>query len=161
MSSSLSVPDEGSTALTAWKRGWSPIPIRDGDKKPYGSNWGDLRFEDEESLQEQFKEWEATGASGVGLLLGEPSAGLVDVDLDHPKAIRLRDHFLPPTAMQTGRPSRPHSHRWYIATPFDHGGESERLPATRRYKMADGEVSVELRSTGTQTVIPPSISTLR
>ena len=155
MSSSLSDP-EGSTALTAWRRGWVPIPIRDGDKRPHGSAWGDQRFEDETSLIEQFTEWSSTGASGVGLLLGEPSGGLVDVDLDHPKAIRLRDHFLPPTAMETGRPSRPHSHRWYIATEF-HDGKQDRLPATRRYKMADGEVSVELRSTGSQTVIPPSI----
>lgn len=154
--SNPSVSESSRTALRAWERGWQPIPIRDGDKRPHGSAWGDLRFEDETGLTTDFDQWAISGASGVGLLLGEPSGGLVDVDLDHPKAVRMRDHFLPPTAMQTGRPSRPHSHRWYIATPF-HDGESERLPATRRYKMTHGEVSVELRSTGSQTVIPPSV----
>lgn len=100
-------------------------------------------------MRSSFDKWASEGASGVGLLLGEPSGGLIDIDLDHPKALRLKDHFLPPSAMQSGRTGRRRSHRWYRVT--------DDLPTTRRYKMPDGQVSVELRSTGGQTVIPPSI----
>lgn len=136
-------------AAEAFKRGWQAIPIADGGKRPYGSNWTHMKWESEKAVTSSFDKWSTEGASGVGLLLGEPSAWLVDVDLDHRRALRLRDYFLPPSQMQTGRAGNRRSHRWYIAT-----GE---LPSTRRYKMPDGSVSVELRSTGGQTVIPPSI----
>lgn len=136
------------TAVQAKIFGYQPVPIRDGDKRPYGSGWTHLRWETEEQVRTSFGQWAEQGAGGVGLLLGEPSGGLVDVDLDHPKAIRMRDYFLPPTPMVTGRPSRRRSHLWYQV--------DEDLPGNRKHKMPDGAVSVELRSSGSQTVIPPS-----
>ena len=135
-------------AVEAHRRGWQAVPIRDGGKRPYGSGWPHLRWDNEATITSSFTKWVEEGASGVGLLLGEPSGNLVDIDLDHTTAWRLRDHFLPPTPMQHGRPGNPRSHRWYIA--------QEHMPSTRRYKMPDGSVSVELRGDGSQTVIPPS-----
>lgn len=136
-------------ALEAYARGFVAIPIRDGEKRPIGGAWPHTRWHSEEEIQTEFDARRAAGAGGVGLLLGQPSGGLVDVDLDHPKALRLRDHFLPPSKMQTGRAGRPRSHRWYLV--------KEGLPSTRQYKLPDRSVLVELRSTGGQTVIPPSI----
>lgn len=138
-------------ALEALERGYQALPIRAGAKNPHVSAWTHVRWDADnpDALISAFEEWHDEGATNVGLLLGKPSGGLIDIDLDHPRAMRLRDHFLPPTPMRSGRPGRPFSHFWYKV--------DEGLPATRRYKMPDGAVSVELRSTGSQTVIPPSV----
>lgn len=136
-------------ALEAYARGYVAIPIRDGEKRPIGGAWPHTRWQSEEEIRTEFDQRRATGAGGVGLLLGQPSGGLVDVDLDHPKALRLRDHLLPPSRMQSGRAGRPRSHRWYRV--------SVDLPATRQYKLPDRSVLVELRSTGGQTIIPPTV----
>lgn len=119
-------------------------------KKPYGSGWTHLRWESAEQVEASFKKWAEKGINNLGLHVGEASNGLVDVDLDHVTALRLRDRFLPPTPMESGRTGNPRSHRWYQV--------EGALPATRRYKLPGGEVSVELRSgKGLQTMIPPSI----
>jgi hypothetical protein len=151
--------DNARTAVEALQRGYTAIPIKDGAKKPYGFRWQHTRWSNPEQVTASFTGWAKEGAHGVGLLLGAPSGGLIDVDLDHPKALRLRDIFLPPTSMVTGHAGRPRSHHWYriqVDDPKD-------LPATRTYKMppkigqGQGDMIVELRSTGAQTVIPPSI----
>lgn len=138
-------------AVEAFRRGITPIPIRDGGKKPHGGKWQATRWESEEQVTAAFERWNAEGIPGLGLVLGETSNGLVDVDLDHPRAARLRDYFLPPTAMRSGRPGSRFSHYWYRVE------EGDDVPPTRRYKMPNGEVSVEIRGTGSQTLVPPSI----
>lgn len=138
-----------SAAIEAVQRGYQPIPVRSNSKRPYRGAWTHDRH-DAEMVAEKFEQYAMDGATNLGLLLGEPSGGLVDVDLDSSKASRLRPHFLPKTDMVSGRAGRPRSHYWYQALPGT-------LPANRRYQMPDGEVSVELRSTGSQTVIPPSV----
>lgn len=138
-------------AVAAIRRGFQPVPIGNGGKRPHGTGWQRMRWSSEEMVRTSFERWREDGAGGVGLLLGEPSRGLIDIDLDGAEAMRLRDHFLPPSRMQTGRAGRPRSHRWFIVDDLD------ALPSTRRYKMPNGEVSVELRSTGAQTIIPPSV----
>ena len=85
----------------------------------------------------------------VGIILGEPSGWLVDVDLDCDEAIELADQYLPPTPAITGRPSAPRSHRWYIAA----GATTEKAHRS----AYDGSMIVELRSTGAQTVVGPSV----
>lgn len=137
-------------ALEAFRRGFTPLPIQHKAKRPHGRAWQSLRWVDEDKLVEHFEQCVAEGADGVGLLLGAPSGGLLDVDLDDPHAARLAPYFLPRTPMMTGRASSRRSHHWYRAA------EGHPLLDTRRHKMPDGTVSVELRSTGTQTVIPPS-----
>lgn len=141
------------SAVEAYRRGYLPIPIQGRTKRPavqWGGNSSRLTFESGEAVRSSFTTWYEQGASGLGVYLGEASGGLVDIDLDHPKTLRLRDYFLPPTPMQSGRTGRPRSHRWYRVDP-------ESLPPTRRYKMPDRSVSVELRSSGGQTLVPPSI----
>jgi len=136
-------------AVEALQRGYMAIPIRAGAKNPHISGWTHVQWESTDQVRSAFEGFAVDGATNVGLLLGKPSGGLIDVDLDHPKALRLRDHLLPPTPMMTGRPGRMRSHMWYRVM--------DDLPGTRTCKMPDGSMVVELRSTGAQTVIPPSV----
>lgn len=138
------------SALEAYKRGYTPVPIRHKGKAPMGRGWQNTRWTSEEQVIESFEQAVSAGSDGVGLLLGEHSNGLVDVDLDHEAAMVLAPYFLPPTKMMHGRPGSRSSHRWYRVT------DPSALPGTRRWKMVDGSVSLELRTTGGQTLIPPS-----
>lgn len=58
----------------------------------------------------------------------------------------LSGRFLPPT-LTSGRESRPHSHWWYVSP------EAE----TERFKDVNGTMLLELRSTGCQTIVAPSV----
>lgn len=146
-------------AVEAIRRGFQPVPLRGGSKNPGLAEWTRLRWqatpEGLAEASEKFAAWAEEGMDNVGVLLGSPSGDLIDVDLDHPRANRLKEYFLPPTAMRSGRAGRPNSHWWYWA-------EAGTMPTTRRYKMqknedgSQGPVSVELRTNGSQTVVPPS-----
>lgn len=151
MESSATEQNSIEAAVQAFQHGYQPVPIRNGSKKPFGSAWTQLRWSSEAEIRASFEQYANNGASGVGLLLGAPSGGLVDVDLDHPKSLKLRTTLLPRTPMMSGRPGKMRSHYWYRVT--------TNLPATRQYKMPDKSMIVELRSTGGQTLIPPSIWT--
>ncbi|MBB3205089.1 hypothetical protein FHS27_000856 [Rhodopirellula rubra] len=120
------------------QRGWFCVPLRPRSKSPARRDWTNLRLKPE-VFPEQ---------GNIGIILGEPSAWLVDVDLDCDEAIELADSYLPPTPAITGRPSAQRSHRWYIAV----GATTE-----KHTDPSDGSMIVELRSTGTQTVVGPSI----
>jgi len=119
-----------------------PVPIPTGTKAPRLPGWQKLRLTDGEAAAH------FGGGGNIGLLLGEPSGWLVDVDLDCTEARELAGEFLPRTPVVTGRPGAPASHRWYIA----------RGAKTRRYQdpVTDAAI-VELRSTGAQTLVGPSV----
>lgn len=105
--------------------------------------WQSRRI-DPDAVETLFSEVES-----LGLITGEASDGLVDVDLDHPIAWRLRHLFLPETAMRTGRAGNAESHFWYRVT--------DAVPGYQKYTLPSGETAVELRSGGGhQTLIPPS-----
>ena len=86
---------------------------------------------------------------GVGLLVGTPSGGLVDVDLDDACARAAWPLVGPSTDLRHGRKSSPESHAWYHLD--DPPAQSARLHDPDRSTL------IELRSTGGQTVVPPSI----
>ena len=118
------------------------MPLRPRSKKPVRSDWPKIRI-DADDIGTVF-----SAKDNVGLVLGEPLGWLVDVDLDCPEAIEIADHYLPPTPAITGRPSAPKSHRWYVAA----GAATE-----KHTDPSDGSMIVELRSTGLQTAVGPSI----
>lgn len=123
-------------------RGFAPIPVPAGTKVPVLKGWTDLRLADAD-LPQHFN-----GTGNIGVLLGEPSGWLVDVDLDCEEAVALAPAFLPPTGATTGRPGKPASHWWYVCN----GAK------TRKHQdPASKKMIVELRSTGAQTVVGPSI----
>jgi hypothetical protein len=62
------------------------------------------------------------------------------------EATELAGRFMPPT-LTSGRERRPHSHWWLISP------EAK----TDKFKDVDGTMLLELRSTGCQTIVAPSI----
>jgi hypothetical protein len=122
------------------RRGWHSIPIPYQQKAPRLDAWQTLRL-GEADLPKHF-----TGEpSNIGVLLGEPSDRLVDIDLDAAEAVARADAFLPKTSSVFGRLSKPRSHWLYTC-------EIE----TQKFSDVDGTMLVEIRSTGGQTVFPGS-----
>jgi hypothetical protein len=98
---------------------------------------------------------------------------MVGIDLDHPKAVRFADHYLPATDMIEGRPGKPKSHRYYLI-PNDSIPEEEYStaaqaataairfaghpgPRTRQFRGSDGKEILRVLGTGGQLVCPPSL----
>src|SRR4029453_1438112 len=130
--------------------GYAPVPLR--YKVPWDARragplepWQTLRLTPPE-LETYF----AGGVTGVGNILGPPSAGATDVDLDCPEALAAAGTFLPETGCIFGRPSAPQSHRIYV---------TDDALDTVRFKDVDAARTtlLELRSGGAQTVFPPSL----
>jgi hypothetical protein len=122
--------------------GWTVLPIPRGEKEPRIQNWPNLRLA-ETDLPAHFG-----NSENIGVILGEASGGLVDVDLDSPEAVVLADSFLPNTGFISGRASKRRSHRFYSCDP---------TPLPHKFCDTDGSCIVELRSNGQQTVLPPSL----
>ena len=64
--------------------------------------------------------------ANIGILMGKPSGGLVDIDIDNTDALRFADRFLPKTNCVFGRQSKPRSHRIYKVC--DAGREKRLMP---------------------------------
>lgn len=127
------------------ERGWSPIPVPAAEKAPRIKGWTKLRM-DEQTASQHF-----AAAGNIGILLGEASKGLVDVDLDCNEAINLASEILPETNAIFGRESKRESHRLYVADPVP--------DSSQKFVDENGQCIVELRSNGGQTIFPPSTHT--
>src|SRR5262249_17762194 len=90
----------------------------------------------------------------IGLSLGEPSGGLVDVDLDCPEARAAAAVLLPPTGWVWGRSSAPDSHFGYVVADPPRKASDGFTDPIRRGKDAR---LLERGGTGGQRVFPPSI----
>jgi hypothetical protein len=124
-----------------------PVPRVGRCKSPTLDGWPDLR----PTPGDLDRLFPAGQPLNVGLLLGEPSGGLVDVDLDAPEAVNIAPLFLPQTGWVSGRTGKPHSHYWYeVEDPPD--------KAQDKYEDLDGTDLLEVRSTGGQTVAPPGVN---
>ena len=138
-------PSSGSARMAAGRyaqRGWSVIPVPHRSKNPGFNGWEQLRLRDD-TIGNHFN----GQPQNIGVLLGEPSGWLIDVDLDHPRAVELAPEFLPPTPAVFGRPGKQRSHWIYRVTS---------PAATKKFRSKSAGMLVELRSTGMQTVFPPS-----
>ena len=122
--------------------GWAVVPVPAGKKSPQLKSWQKLRLNISD-LPEYF-----SAGENVGVLLGEASNGLVDVDLDSQEAIFLASAFLPETERVHGRKSKMSSHYWYRA---------DSVPKPQKFCDIDGSSLLEVRSTGQQTIVPPSV----
>jgi Bifunctional DNA primase/polymerase, N-terminal len=131
---------EAATLYT--QRGWSVIPIPHRSKNPGYNGWEQTRLT-KETVASKFN----GHPQNIGVLLGEPSGWLVDVDLNHARCVELADQFLLETPAVFGRAGKARSHRIFrVAQPV----------ATKKFKSKSAGMLVELRSTGMQTVFPPS-----
>src|ERR687893_541541 len=123
--------------------GYAPIPVPPGSKNPDRSGWQNEHW----TVEDVPRCW--NNGQNIGLLTGEPSGWLVDVDLDVHEAVEIAGRFLPQT-LTSGRESRPHSHWWLRAAGT----------TNRDYRDTDGKKRlVELRTTGRQTLVAPPTHT--
>jgi DNA polymerase I-like protein with 3'-5' exonuclease and polymerase domains len=143
--------DARAAALFYLARGLMPIPVPFKGKSPGREGWQNLRAT-ADAIDDLFPPGRRLN---VGVLNGEPSGHLIDVDLDAIEAVVVGPYFLPKTGWVSGRNEKPRSHFWYkvdeapdkAAEAFDDptaGGEEKRR-------------LLELRSTGSQTVVAPSV----
>jgi P4 family phage/plasmid primase-like protien len=127
------------------RAGLAIIPVAAGEKNPNRRGWQNERWE----LEDVPELW--NNGQGVGVLWGEPSGGLVDVDLDWREA-RIAASYILPATRTFGRPGAPESHRVYRVT--------DTPPKSTKYKIGgDGpeRCAVEVLSTGAQSLVPPSL----
>jgi P4 family phage/plasmid primase-like protien len=127
------------------RRGLGVIPVPRGEKNPGRDEWQKEHWtpEDVHDL------WD--DGQDIGVLWGEPSGGLVDIDCDWTEAT-IAARGIVPRRRTFGRPGSPESHHVVRIV-----GE---LPKTKRYGLpGKGEEKrvVELLSTGTQSLVPPSL----
>jgi hypothetical protein len=127
-------------------KGLAIIPLPERSKSPVLPGWTKLRLKSND-LDEHFP---MGLPRNVGVLNGEPSGNAVDVDLDCSQAILVAPLLLPPTGWVFGRKSAPSSH-WIYKTDLALNAAQVRFPDI------DGSVLAELRGTGSQTVVPPSL----
>lgn len=129
------------------KNGVRVVHVAFQEKAPRGREWQKRKVSEAEAT----KIWEKP--NNIGILLGSPSGGLIDIDLDCEEAVELAPHFLPPSGAIHGRKSRPNSHWYYYC---------DAMERTHRFsdplsKSSGETMLVECRGNGAQTVVPPSI----
>jgi hypothetical protein len=143
----MSVSD---AALSLIERGWRVVPVTAGDKACRLKNWNKLVL----AIADVSKHFGQD--SNIAVVLGPVSGELVDIDLDCAEALALADVYLPVTRAEFGRPSKPRSHRLYIAP--------EGVFEVFTDPLLDGRNTLlELRAQGRdggahQTLFPPSIA---
>jgi hypothetical protein len=121
------------TSLIA--EGWAVVPIRRAEKRPYHVKW----------IESVFGPADFAEGDNIGVKCGAPSSHRVDIDLDCAEAVRLAPLLLPPTRTH-GHGKKPRSHWWYTCPDLP----GERFDCQK-------ETVCEIRSTGHQTVVPPSL----
>ena len=133
-------------------RGWlelgiQPVPLQPGSKKPSGGKGWNTLIVKKKTLDKFFQPGE-----NVGGLWGEPSNWIVDVDLDWDEASQFAEHYLPET-FTYGRLSRPESHYLYRCK----GAVSLSKAIPKKVDPDNHGKVLEIRSTGSQSVLPPSM----
>lgn len=131
--------DIRSVAQSYQDRGFVPIPMTPRGKTPARKAWPQSTLD---SPLDDF-----SPDSNIGIVLGEPSGGLVDIDFDCAEAKELAPYLLPPTGVAFGRAGDFPSH--YIYRVADCGGLKQ--------FAHEGEMLVEYRANGQNTVFPPSV----
>ncbi len=127
------------TAEDWLERGVHTVPLRSKSKRPKDHNWTHLRLVGA-ALEKKFKP-----GDNIGALWGEPSNWAVDLDLDTDEACDVAEFLLPET-FTYGRSGKEYSHYVFKCV----GAE------TKKWQTKKLGTLVEIRSTGAQSVIPPS-----
>lgn len=147
--SAASTSPVAARAVEYISRGWIVIPVKPRSKQPVEDRWPEQRIAAEQAPNVFHAD------RNIGVILGDISGGLVDVDLDCPEAIALAPLFLPATRT-FGRSSAPRSHWLYQAKHarterfhYPENGKITTLVELRANKVDDGK--------GLQTVFPGSI----
>ena len=132
--------DPKQTALDWLARDVYTVPLQSRSKRPKNKNWPHLRLVEEDIEAGAFRV-----GDNIGALWGEPSAHATDVDLDMEEAIWVAEFLLPETFCY-GRTNKEYSHYIYRVA----GAK------TKKWQVQELGTIIEIRSTGSQSVIPPS-----
>lgn len=124
------------------------IPLKAKSKEPFLDEWGKLRIT-EEQVHEYFKP-----GHNVGALWGEPSNWVIDLDLDCDEAVQFAKRELPET-FTYGRVTRPFSHYLFCVRYAPSSKHTFQLSKAEEKDGLQGTI-LEVRSTGLQSVLPPS-----
>jgi putative DNA primase/helicase len=127
------------------KRNWSPVPIPARSKIPVIHGWQNLRIK-EIDVEDHFDK----ELGNIGVLLGKPSAGLVDLDLDALEATIIAPHYLPSTA-RFGRKSNQKSHYLFYCS------DATTRKFSASFGVGESSMIAEVRAGGAQTVFPGSV----
>ncbi len=111
-------------------------------KDAFIPEWQKIRISREQALS-----YISKGNTNIGIVLGDASGGLVDVDIDDEAALVFAPDFLPETGMKFGRSSSPERHWVY---------KVREAQKTKRFSASEGMI-IELRGNGSQTMFPGSI----
>jgi predicted P-loop ATPase len=127
-----------------------PVPIKPGAKKPScGDGWQDLRLTVDD-LQSYFD-----NGQNIGWLLGIAPKFIADIDFDSPESLAVAPLIAgPKTQRIAGRKSSPHSH-FFFELPSAPAPNAFKNPLSKKEDAK--KMFVELRGTGQQTIVPPSI----
>lgn len=127
---------------TAYKqRGFAPLPVPYKEKAPRLKEWQNAVIP-----KERLSDFFNGQPQNIGVLLGEPSGGLIDIDLDCDEARKLAAEFLPSTSAVFGKTSTPRSHYLYRCAGLK----------SAVFQDVDGSVLLEIRADGRQTIFPGS-----
>lgn len=120
--------------------GLAVIPVPRGEKGPRLADWQKAKVGtyDPDAFAEN---------DNIGVLNGDVSGGTVDADFDAIEAITAARVLMLQTPCVFGRPGKPASHLIFRCPGFK----------TIRYTAPNGDVLLELRGNGTQTIYPPSL----
>jgi hypothetical protein len=116
------------------------VPLRPKSKRPKDTNWPKMILNAPDKISRAFKI-----GDNLGGLWGEPSDHITDLDLDLEEACLVAPHILPETFVY-GRKGKESSHYLFRCI----GAE------TRKWMIREIGTIVEIRSTGTQSALPPS-----
>ena len=127
-----------------------PVPVKPGAKRPScGENWQDLRLTVDE-LQSYFD-----NGQNIGWLLGIAPRFIADIDFDSPESLAVAPLITgPKTQRVAGRKSSPQSH-FFFELPSAPAPNAFKNPLSSKEDAK--KMFVELRGTGQQTIVPPSI----
>lgn len=135
----------GETAPKYWEMGIPVIPLHYHDKRPIHNDWS--RFHDTLPTEDQQTAWLKHHANcNIGVVLGQQSRMcVIDIDSDDPEIIKMILEVLPPSPWQrVGKKGMVLAFKWNGINTF-------------RIKDVYGKTLVEMLSTKTQVVLPPSI----
>lgn len=121
-------------------------PCNTPGKRPLENSWQNKTTDD--FSPEQFGD-----GTNIGVLLGEASGWLVDVEFDRQEAVAAADVLLPKTGAVFGREGSPRSHRLYLCP----GAETVAYDMPVSVAATGRRRIVEIRADGHQSVLPPSL----
>ncbi|HEX8396057.1 MAG TPA: bifunctional DNA primase/polymerase [Pyrinomonadaceae bacterium] len=133
------------------QRGYQPLPVPFRSKNPNFSDWQKLK-----TVEAELPKYFNGIPQNIGILLGEPSGNLVDIDLDTPESVIAARYYLPNTDAKFGRAGKLNSHYLYYCRITTKKFQDPLKLSSKEKTERKKAMIIEIRSTGSQTIFPGS-----